>query len=50
LERAKAGQESIYFIAGENRENLMNHPTLQKLLKKGYEIILLDDPIDEFTF
>jgi len=28
LERAKAGQESIYFIAGENRENLMNHPTL----------------------
>ena len=28
----------------------MVHPTLQKLLKKGYEVLLLDDPIDEFTF
>lgn len=28
----------------------MNTPTLQKLLKKGYEVLLLDDPIDEFTF
>lgn len=28
----------------------MNHPTLQKLLKKGYEVLILDDPIDEFTF
>lgn len=28
----------------------MKHPTLQKLLKKGYEVLLLDDPIDEFTF
>lgn len=28
----------------------MAHPTIEKLLKKGYEIIILDDPIDEFTF
>lgn len=28
----------------------MLHPTIQKLLKKGYEVLLLDDPIDEFTF
>jgi len=37
-------------IAGENKETLMNHPTIQKLLKKGYEVLLLDDPIDEFVF
>lgn len=46
----KTGQDSIYFIAGESKDVLMNHPALQKLLKKGYEILLLDDPIDEFTF
>lgn len=28
----------------------MKHPTIQGLLKRGYEILLLDDPIDEFTF
>lgn len=46
----KTGQDSIYFIAGESKDVLMNHPALQKLLKKGYEVLLLDDPIDEFTF
>ena len=50
IERAKPGQDHIYFIAGENKDQLMNTPTLQKLLKKGYEVLLLDDPIDEFTF
>lgn len=28
----------------------MNSPSIQKLLKKGYEVLLLDDPIDEFVF
>lgn len=50
MERAKPGQDHIYFIAGESRDTLMTHPTLQKLLQKGYEVLLLDDPIDEFTF
>jgi len=28
----------------------LNSPSIQKLLKKGYEVLLLDDPIDEFVF
>lgn len=48
--RAKEGQDSIYFLAGESKEIILSHPTIQKLLKKGYEVLLLDDPIDEFTF
>jgi len=50
ISRAKPNQENIYFIAGESKEQLMTNPSLQKLLKKGYEVLLLDDPIDEFTF
>lgn len=48
--RAKEGQDSIYYLAGESKEIILSHPTIQKLLKKGYEVLLLDDPIDEFTF
>ena len=28
----------------------MKAPALQALIKKGYEVLLLDDPIDEFCF
>lgn len=50
ISRAKTGQDYIYFIAGDNKETLMKSPILQALLKKGYEVLLLDDPIDEFAF
>lgn len=44
----KDNQDSIYYIAGENRESLVKSPTIQGLLKRGYEVLILDDPIDEF--
>lgn len=50
ISRAKTGQDYIYYIAGDNKETLMKSPILQALLKKGYEVLLLDDPIDEFAF
>lgn len=50
IERAKTGQDSIYFIAGEDKAQLMQSPIIEGLLKKGYEVLLLDDPVDEFTF
>ena len=37
-------------MAGESKSTLMKSPVLQALLKKGYEVLLLDDPIDEFVF
>jgi len=48
IKRMKPGQEHIYYIGGESKEALMKSPAIQKLLKKGYEVVLLDDPIDEF--
>ncbi|CAK72115.1 unnamed protein product (macronuclear) [Paramecium tetraurelia] len=50
IERAKPGQDSIYYLAGENKEQLLSSPIIQGLLKKGYEVLLLEDPVDEFTF
>lgn len=46
----KENQDQIYFLSGESKEMIMQSPNLQGLLKKGYEVLLLDDPIDEFVF
>jgi heat shock protein beta len=48
VSRKKDNQDSIYYIGGEDREVLMKAPAIQGLLKKSYEVLLLDDPIDEY--
>jgi len=50
VERMPANQEFIYYLAGENMDSLKNSPMIQKLDKLGYEVILLDDPLDEFAW
>lgn len=50
IERSKAGQDNIYFIAGDNKDTLLASPVIEGLLKQGYEVLLLEDPVDEFTF
>eukprot|EP00301_Raphidiophrys_heterophryoidea_P027998 c9934_g1_i1.p1 GENE.c9934_g1_i1~~c9934_g1_i1.p1 ORF type:complete len:809 (+),score=257.94 c9934_g1_i1:53-2479(+) len=45
--RMKDDQKAIYYIAGDNLEALQKHPTIEKLAKKGYEVFLLADPLDE---
>jgi heat shock protein beta len=48
IDRAKKAQDSIYFLAGESKDAILNSPLLQGLVKKNYEVLLLDDPIDEY--
>ncbi|CAG9327397.1 unnamed protein product [Blepharisma stoltei] len=50
VERMPSTQEFIYYLAGEDLEALKKAPHIQKLVKMGYEVILLDDPLDEFAF
>jgi molecular chaperone HtpG len=46
-ERAKAGQDAIYFMTGGSREAIENSPHLEVFREKGYEALLLTDPVDE---
>jgi len=49
VERMKEKQEKIYFCAGNGREEVENSPFLERLLKKGYEVLYLTEPVDEYT-
>ncbi len=42
-------QKDIYFITGENRTVLENSPHLELLRSKGYDVLFLVDPIDEWV-
>jgi molecular chaperone HtpG len=46
--RMKEGQEAIYYISGESHTALRTSPQLEEAVAKGVEVLLLDDPVDEF--
>lgn len=48
IKRMKADQEFIYYIAGSSKSELAKSPFVERLLKKGYEVLYLVDPIDEY--
>jgi molecular chaperone HtpG len=46
--RMKEGQSKIYYATGENYEAAKNSPHLEIFLKKGIEVLLLTDRVDEW--
>jgi molecular chaperone HtpG len=47
IERMKDGQEQIFYATGDSRHQLLNSPHLEAFKAKGYEVLLLTDPVDE---
>ncbi|WP_085577886.1 MULTISPECIES: molecular chaperone HtpG [unclassified Pseudomonas] len=48
LARAKEGQDKIYYLTGESYAQVKNSPHLEVFRKKGIEVLLLTDRIDEW--
>ncbi|KAJ6736404.1 hypothetical protein OIU85_018588 [Salix viminalis] len=48
ISRMKSGQKDIFYITGPNKEQLEKSPFLERLKKKGYEVIYFTDPVDEY--
>lgn len=48
VSRMKPGQEHIYYISGENIDNLRNSPQIEGFKARGIEVLLFTDTIDDF--
>merc|ERR1712110_334988 len=48
IARMKEGQKDIFYITGESRAQVATSPFCETLKNKGYEILYLCDPIDEY--
>lgn len=43
------GQEKIYYAPGENKERLSKLPQVETLTKRGYDVLLFTEDVDEFV-
>ncbi|WPX97665.1 molecular chaperone HtpG [Candidatus Fokinia crypta] len=48
IRNMQEGQNEIFYITGKNLEELMQNPQLELFKKKGIEVLLLNDVVDDF--
>ena len=44
----KADQDTILYLPGDSKDGILASPILKKYKKRGYEVLIMHDPIDEF--
>lgn len=47
--RMKETQKHIYFITGENKEQVANSSFVERVKKRGFEVVYMTEPIDEYV-
>jgi len=49
VDRMKEGQKDIFYVTGESIASVQSSPFIENLKKKGYEVIYMTEPIDEYS-
>merc|ERR1712062_604337 len=49
VSRMKENQKDIYYITGESKESVQNSAFVERVKKRGFEVIYMIDPIDEYS-
>ncbi|XP_060528887.1 endoplasmin [Cylas formicarius] len=49
VSRMKPKQDKIYYIAGATKDEVKKSPFVERLLKKGYEVLYLTEAVDEYA-
>merc|ERR1712179_209809 len=48
VSRMEENQKDIYYITGESKEHVMNSAFVERVTKRGFEVVYMTEPIDEY--